>query len=189
MSLVRGGPRNVLGCLLGSQKLPAGQRPAARTRGSSGGLDARGHACYELPEDSVVGPRATGAPPPPTSNLPVGVGGACWRTQGGGTGEHGVPGVAFSMTSLCPDWERAPLPVVPSIPETHLRLRHTDRQFHRCRVSPRRAHPLPHVQRDRGARGRCASPLNTMKVMNISSPNCQNNCFIYRAELLQGASQ
>lgn len=135
----------------------------------------------------VQGPQ--GHPPPPTSNLPVGVGGACWRTQGGGTGEHGVPGVAFSMTSLCPDRERAPLPVVPSIPETHLRLRHTDRQFHRCRVSPRRAHPLPHVQRDRGARGRCASPLNTMKVMNISSPNCQNNCFIYRAELLQGASQ
>lgn len=37
--------------------------------------------------------------------------------------------------------------------------------------------------------GRCISPLNTMKVMHLSFPNCQNNCFICRTEILQGTSQ
>lgn len=45
-----------------------------------------------------------------------------------------------------------------------------------------------YLAREAGTRGRCISPLNTMKVMNISLPNCQNNCFIYRTEILQGAS-
>lgn len=170
--------RNVLGCLLGSQKLPAGQRPGSSQAGSSG-LDARGHASQSSQKIVfwVQGPQG-----PPILDLPVGAGGACWRTHGG-TGGRGVlhdvpmPRLGESATS-CPVRPRSPLvnatrqPSIASVPCT-----------------PSVQVPFLVSKRDTGAQGRCVSPLNTRKVMNISSPNCQNNCFIYRAELLRGASQ